>query len=694
MASTSFVPNLVNMVEIRAHGLGILLLLPVDEFGLLAISFFRLSIRFKLLASSIWIERELLNPVTLQISHTIIELSTHSEDGSTFWNLHFGQYCVYGVANSETPLSADVLPSSRLFTHTFSTPPVVPIKVEPRLDPVINSSNSSNDDRCVLPKVDPSPEAPFASLVPLPAHFQIPTSALPKSSVRKPCSIVDLLRKLANMPGRKNVLKKLDYNSLQTVHAEFLPPRFDGDFMYVLPLVSNSALHSKARSMDGMDKRYDGHVWIKTLTTNISNNLNLIFRSSICVGHLQCQNPECDYLKRSCRMLALNDMGFDGFSKEPFAVSGPPLSGSTLVCKICKEPPKCAALCNAKIFYIHGDDSSQRAYIHLGHHSHPIKVGAYRHSRKKIDAVIEEHVDRTSQATVSKIVIETSKDLLGQYLIFNEDDLPTVLSLNELEPVFDSCKELNSPSLQNRIYTFKYLYRFGIMDGITKLRGLSNWAYIQRNMNFPNQGDDSKKVFIFKMSEIGSGSGVDLVRRMQPGKDLKHAWIMFDHVKRVTNWTTMACHVYDVTYQCVMTIACYDFQSKDKDVQIIFWKNVNHVIARHGVLLPQFQGFMADSAQANWNAIQIVYGSGDPKVPMLGQEHICYFHWIQSLEKHIKQYIKHNLQDQYKHLCLQYRNAISMDEVETRYFAIKAWWTLFGAISENGLRHLELWLAF
>ena len=70
--------------------------------------------------------------------------------------------------------------------------------------------------------------------------------------------------------------------------------------------------------------------------------------------------------------------------------------------------------------------------------------------------------------------METSKDLLDQYLIHNEDDPPTVLSLNELEPVFDSCKELNSPSLRNWVYTFKYLRRFGVMDGITKLRGLSN----------------------------------------------------------------------------------------------------------------------------------------------------------------------------------------------------------------------------
>jgi hypothetical protein len=36
-----------------------------------------------------------------------------------------------------------------------------------------------------------------------------------------------------------------------------------------------------------------------------------------------------------------------------------------------------------------------------------------------------------------------------------------------------------------------------------------------------------------------------------------------------------------------------------------------------GVHNPNFKGFMASSAQANWNAIQIVNGSGDPSEPMV-----------------------------------------------------------------------------
>ena len=77
------------------------------------------------------------------------------------------------------------------------------------------------------------------------------------------------------------------------------------------------------------------------------------------------------------------------------------------------------------------------------------------------------------------------------------------------------------------------------MDGIAKLRGVNTWAYVQRNQ-FPGQGDKTNKVFVFKMSEVGPGSGVDLVRRMLHSRDLEHACIMSNHVQRVATWTTNA----------------------------------------------------------------------------------------------------------------------------------------------------------
>jgi hypothetical protein len=177
---------------------------------------------------------------------------------------------------------------------------------------------------------------------------------------------------------------------------------------------------------------------------------------------------------------------------------------------------------------------------------------------------------------------------------------------------------------------------------------------------------------------------------MQPGGDLEHAWIMFDHVKRVKNWTTMACYVYNSAYCQVMTIAVCDMQSEDAAAQMVLWKNLSDVMARHGVLEPKFKGFMADSAQANWNAVRLIYGSGDATIPMKDQERTCLFHWAQSLEKHTKADIRADLQYQHRQLCRMYKNAASTSESETRYLAIRAWWLSSRATSKEGLSRLEL----
>jgi hypothetical protein len=103
---------------------------------------------------------------------------------------------------------------------------------------------------------------------------------------------------------------------------------------------------------------------------------------------------------------------------------------------------------------------------------------------------------------------------------------------------------------------------------------------------------------------------------------------------------------------------------------------------------------MADNAQANWNAIWVIYGSGDAAIPIKDQERTCLFHWTQSLEKHTKANIRADLQDQHRLLCKQYKNAASPAESKTRYLAIKAWWLSSGATTIQGLSQLKLWLAF
>ena len=44
---------------------------------------------------------------------------------------------------------------------------------------------------------------------------------------------------------------------------------------------------------------------------------------------------------------------------------------------------------------------------------------------------------------------------------------------------------------------------------------------------------------------------------------MENSSIMFNYIKHVKDWTTMACHVYDSRYCKILTIACCDMQSED-----------------------------------------------------------------------------------------------------------------------------------
>jgi hypothetical protein len=107
-----------------------------------------------------------------------------------------------------------------------------------------------------------------------------------------------------------------------------------------------------------------------------------------------------------------------------------------------------------------------------------------------------------------------------------------------------------------------------------------------------------------------------------------------------------------------------------------------------------FKGFMADSAQANWNAVRKIYGVGDPSLPMVGRERTCLFNWSQSLDKVTQKYMKTSLQFQYKQLCKDYKDVKTIDEGETKYHVIRSWWLSSGDAPEEGILGLSEWLGF
>jgi hypothetical protein len=118
------------------------------------------------------------------------------------------------------------------FASILNTPPVVKVKIEPGIHTVIHLSNSSDGDETHVstPIHKPSSSSLRSTFVTPPLVF-----LLPPSPTKPPISILQCLHTLASMSGRKIILRKLDYDTLQIEEVNVLPPRFDGKWMFVNP---------------------------------------------------------------------------------------------------------------------------------------------------------------------------------------------------------------------------------------------------------------------------------------------------------------------------------------------------------------------------------------------------------------------------------------------------------------------------
>lgn len=139
--------------------------------------------------------------------------------------------------------------------------------------------------------------------------------------------------------------------------------------------------------------------------------------------------------------------------------------------------------------------------------------------------------------------------------------------------------------------------------------------------------------------------------------------MFFDFVKRMHDWTTMACHVYNPFVQEMQTIAIGDFKVEDTESQILFWTLLNMVMEKEGYKKACFKGFMADEAQANWRAVRTVFNGG-PENVMVGRERSCSFHWEQSMQHHAKKCIPSYSQEEFKSRCRAWKAAPSEEAAE------------------------------
>jgi hypothetical protein len=65
----------------------------------------------------------------------------------------------------------------------------------------------------------------------------------------------------------------------------------------------------------------------------------------------------------------------------------------------------------------------------------------------------------------------------------------------------------------------------------------------------------------------------------------------------------MAYHVYDTTYCKVMHHRRMLHTIRGYEGPMYMWRELNDFMRKNSVENPNFKGFMADSAQANWNVV-------------------------------------------------------------------------------------------
>ncbi len=195
--------------------------------------------------------------------------------------------------------------------------------------------------------------------------------------------------------------------------------------------------------------------------------------------------------------------------------------------------------------------------IHLGVHNYLVVDGKCKESLEETRRLITKEVVHMPNVNMSVISLSASKTLLAGHLLDDcSDGKVELLKGEQLKQIQDKFYKLNFPNIHNLIPFFKHHENGGYIDSILELKSKSQYDYIQECC-FLGQVI-GQKVFIFKMSINGVGSGTSFVTWMELARDLQNAWTMFDHVKRVTGWTTMVCHVYNSAYCKMMTIAVYD----------------------------------------------------------------------------------------------------------------------------------------
>ena len=88
-----------------------------------------------------------------------------------------------------------------------------------------------------------------------------------------------------------------------SIKVQEVPTTYNGLCVFELP-----PTFGKVSNMEGMQQKYDGHMWSRPRKSNLSVPANV--KLSYCLGHFECRNYSCTYYKNNKKC---NDRFFVGY---------------------------------------------------------------------------------------------------------------------------------------------------------------------------------------------------------------------------------------------------------------------------------------------------------------------------------------------------------------------------------------------
>jgi hypothetical protein len=323
-----------------------------------------------------------------------------------------------------------------------------------------------------------------------------------------------------------------------------IPPTFDGDVLFELPL---NNLDGHFGQMQGMDKKYDVMFgarlkWqiLKTILTLLSrwhDAWDICNAKMIVVIFFVCNGSFYEITRNG-------DIVHD-FSRYSFVLS---LS----YYKICKIMMFCVNTCATCMYYIvHKQKNLTQIMIHLGTHDHLVVKGRCK-DVDQIKAFVEEELFRTLLPTmlINCIGLSFKHNVQQGWWRANGTFKWRQIARNDGQN-----HNLCSHNVRNLVASFKHwLGNIGYIYNILSLKAIvvmiTFKTYISQDNNLEKKCFSSRCLCMEMLMDVICNL---VVNSKQLGSCL-------NHVKHVKGWKTFACHVYDLIYGKVMMILICDMQ--------------------------------------------------------------------------------------------------------------------------------------